>query len=154
MAKYECAYKNCMKEVNTGFWGGRIWLSDRFKVAVCVECQQAYRNEDSKPLTEQSERHLIQKLELISYMKEEVKQRLVGDIYTPADRQCDLEDLIDEYRIIQSELQRRASETAKAKASMTTKVIIKEHVRLHCRYCGTLHEQTALKCPDCGAPTG
>jgi hypothetical protein len=33
-------------------------------------------------------------------------------------------------------------------------IIVREIVRIPCRYCGTLVDQTVRKCPDCGAPLG
>jgi hypothetical protein len=36
--------------------------------------------------------------------------------------------------------------------AVVREVVIKEVVRIPCRYCGSLIENTARKCPDCGGP--
>jgi hypothetical protein len=35
---------------------------------------------------------------------------------------------------------------------MVQQVVIRETVKVPCRYCGTLMDSTALNCPKCGAP--
>jgi hypothetical protein len=36
--------------------------------------------------------------------------------------------------------------------AVVREVVIKEVVRIPCKFCGSLVENTARKCPDCGAP--
>lgn len=36
---------------------------------------------------------------------------------------------------------------------MAPQIVMKETVRIPCRYCGTLLDQGAAKCPSCSAPT-
>lgn len=51
---------------------------------------------------------------------------------------------------------RRQAEAAEAGGaappSVVREVVIKEVVRIPCKYCGNLVENTARKCDDCGAP--
>ena len=42
--------------------------------------------------------------------------------------------------------------TSASEPAVIREVVIKEVVRIPCKYCGSLMENTARKCPDCGAP--
>jgi len=147
MSVYTCT--NCGREVDTGFLGGRKATYGNY---VCAECFDRFNNENSKPITDQTESFLKVKLKLISASREQVQKQasspleiLGGDQLSQNRYQSQLNKLQGDIQIIQSELQRRAT--------LANKTIIREHVRLYCRYCGSLHDQMDLKCPSCGAST-
>jgi len=60
-----------------------------------------------------------------------------------------------EIRRFEQEAQEAAERLGAAGAvdpAVVREVVIKEVVRIPCKFCGSLVENTALKCPDCGAP--
>lgn len=50
------------------------------------------------------------------------------------------------------EAAQRLVATGEADPSVIREVVIKEVVRIPCKFCGSLIVNTARKCPDCGAP--
>lgn len=51
-----------------------------------------------------------------------------------------------------AEAARQRVATGEANPAVVREVVIKEVVRIPCKFCGSLIENTARKCPDCGAP--
>lgn len=145
MPTFSC--KKCGKEINIGFFGK---YNAVYGYPYCKKCFTEFDDEESKPVTTQKEEHLNRKLRLAKARREKIYKHAtsLGNVLFgggPSSLSPAISKLDGDIQMIQLELQRRAN------LSPTT--IIKEHVRLYCRFCGALHDQMDLKCPNCGAST-